>query len=87
MKTSDNFKSINKFKPFNFGNINSSSDYANRNYYYSYNYPTFFKLGEIDVDFGPNKKYDKYLNTLHNRHMKEKISNYNYSCPCQKLSN
>jgi hypothetical protein len=54
----DNFKSINRFTPFYYGNINSSSDYANRNYYYPYNYPSFYKLGEINVEFGPNKKYD-----------------------------
>lgn len=88
IKKSDNFKSINNFKPFYYGNINNSSDYTytNRNYYPT-NYPTFFKLGEIDVNVGPNKKYDKYLNALHNRHMNERISNFNYSCPCQKLSN
>jgi hypothetical protein len=86
IKTSDNFKSINKFQPFYYGNINSQSDYTNRNYY-PYNYPTFFKLGEINVNAGPYKTYDKYLNALHNRHMNERISNFNYSCPCQKLSN
>ena len=83
----DNFKSINNFRPFYYGRINSPTDYIDRSYNYEPNHSTYFKLGEIYVDIGPNKNYYKYLNTLHNRHMKEKISNYNYSCPCQKLNN
>jgi hypothetical protein len=86
-KTNDNFKSINNLKPFYYGRINSPTDYIDRSYNYQSNYPTYFKLGEVDFNIGPNKNYDKYLSTLHNKHMKERISNYNYSCPCQKLSN
>jgi hypothetical protein len=77
-----NFDSIDNFKPFYYGRINTPSDYYSRN-----NYPTYFKMGEIDVNIGPNKNYDKYLNSLHNKHMNERISNFNYSCPCQKLNN
>lgn len=86
IKNTDNFDNINKFKPFYYNNINSHSDYINKIYYQN-NYPTFFKLGEVNVDYGPNKKYDKYINSLQNKHMDDKISNFNYSCPCQKLSN
>ncbi len=85
-KKNDEFDDMNKFKPFYYNNINSHSDYINR-FYYPYNYPTYFKLGEINVDNGPNKKYDKYINKLNNDHLNKKISDYNYSCPCQKLSN
>ena len=65
LNNSDNFESINNFRVSDYGYINNNSDYANR-----YNYPTYFKLGEINVDSGPKKKYDKYINALHNRHMK-----------------
>ena len=64
----DNFESTYNFNPFSYGNLNNSSDYIDISQYY--NYPTYFKLGEIYVDEGPKKRYDKYLNALHNSRMK-----------------
>ena len=82
------------FYPFAYGRINppTYSRYAPPKTYVdmsagSLNYPSAFKLGEIDWDNRPYRNYDEYVNKLHNRHMEEPISRYNNSCPCQKLEN
>lgn len=76
LKTTDNFISINNFRVFDYGNINNNSDYKYRNQN-NHDYLTFFKLGEINVDSGPYKNYDKYINALHNSRMGYSDSFYN----------
>ncbi len=72
--------------PFGYGNINKQTSYIDRSFG-NWNYPSYYKLGEINVDSYLNNNYDKYLAKLNNSHYNKPLSKYNYSCPCQKLEN
>ncbi len=73
----DTFSNVSPFRPFYVNRINQVNDRINN---YPYWYPTFFKLGEVNVDNGINRNYDTYLKNLHNEHLSKKISNNNTEC-------
>ena len=69
------------FRPF--GANNYQKNESSKNNYINYFIPSYFKMGEVNVDSGSNKNYDKYLNNLYNSHLDDNSCTvHTHNCSC-----
>lgn len=78
-------KFIGSFSPFSVNKVNNPNNYIDRSYYINGGlYAPYFKMGEINVDNKPNRKYDMYMKKLHNKRLSHQIPKVNTQCnTCQ----
>jgi hypothetical protein len=81
-----NSNNSENFNPF--GANNYQKNESSKNNYINYFIPSYFKMGEVNVDSGSNKNYDKYLNNLYNSHLdNSSCSVHTHNCNCNSNSN